>query len=333
MSISKLPADWYSVLNDLADAHSLISYEDFSQLALYHPKLGYYTSNKNRIGKSLKSDFYTSTSHNEVFPLLLSEAVETLLLKHEMAAKNFIEIGAEPNNSTFDQKPSWVSSRKTLHLGDSFEIPNSSVVYSNELFDAQPFQRWVCRDGFWSPISLQIKNHHLLETIEARELSASEQIIQKRLPPPYALEYHLDIPYQAETLLKSITDPQWEGLFVAIDYGKSWQQLIKETPQGTARAYHKHEQVDELYLNPGQMDLTTDVCWDFLEQVLVAAGFENISRTRQAKFFLDHSPKTIEAIASAEENLTSKRKGQLLELISPGFFGQRFEVLTAIRKN
>lgn len=64
---------------------------------------------------------------------------------------------------------------------------------------------------------------------------------------------------------------------------------------------------------------------------LEIAGFRNIQLSTQSRFLMQHAQKSIQEIVTGSEGLISKKKSQLLELISPGFFGHRFQVLTAIR--
>jgi hypothetical protein len=67
----------------------------------------------------------------------------------------------------------------------------------------------------------------------------------------------LIVPLAAAALAEQLSAPGWSGLFVACDYGKSWRELIEAAPNGTARAYYRHAQSNELLARPGEQDLTT----------------------------------------------------------------------------
>lgn len=331
-SVFTLKEPWIGILNDAANSKGLVSYEDFSRLALFHPEHGYYASQRYRVGKSEQSDFYTSSSHREVFPRLVAEAITKLLSEKDFHCENFYELGAEPDSDLWQEQALPCPSRKILRLGDPLSVEGPAVVFSNELFDAQPFQRWLAQDGRWLSILLRIDGDKLSEVIDDDFMDSSLKGMLSLLPEPPSFDYHLDLSSVATSLLKSLVSKPWKGLFVAFDYGKSWEQLIHETPQGTARAYSKHTQTPELHFSPGEQDLTTHVCWDFLIQALEEAGFEDIRLTHQSRFFMERATASIQSIVSQPEGLTSKLKSQLLELISPGFFGQRFQVLTAFRR-
>jgi len=326
---------WKQTLLEEANTQGLLNYETFSRLALFHPETGYYAQSKRaRVGKDPTADFYTSSSHEEVFPALVWQASQSLLSQNGWNPKEmtFCEIGAEPGRDPWKNLPPQFSDYQILRLGEPLKIPQHAVVYSNELFDAQPFHRWVAREGSWRPIHLELSGSFLQEIEGDAPLNESEAEAWKLLPPAPEFEYHLDLSTAATRLLQMLCSQTWEGLFLAFDYGMTWRQMTQETPQGTARAYLKHRQLQPLFHLPGEQDLTTHICWDHLMQMLDASGFQKVQLRSQSRFLMEESTREIEKIVTASQTLVDKRKSQLLELISPGFFGQKFQVLSALRK-
>ncbi len=53
-----------------------ISFRDFMEMALYYPELGYYNSQKERIGK--KGDYYTSSNVTSIFGEMLGRQLEEM---------------------------------------------------------------------------------------------------------------------------------------------------------------------------------------------------------------------------------------------------------------
>ncbi|TAN45602.1 MAG: hypothetical protein EPN24_02075, partial [Candidatus Methanoperedens sp.] len=53
-----------------------ISFRDFMEMALYYPGLGYYTSERDRIGK--KGDYYTSSNLTSAFGEMLGRQLEEM---------------------------------------------------------------------------------------------------------------------------------------------------------------------------------------------------------------------------------------------------------------
>src|SRR4030067_3517192 len=53
-----------------------ISFRDFMDMALYYPGLGYYTSDRNKIGK--KGDYYTSSNLTPAFGEMMGRQLEEM---------------------------------------------------------------------------------------------------------------------------------------------------------------------------------------------------------------------------------------------------------------
>jgi len=123
----------------------------------------------------------------------------------------------------------------------------------------------------------------------------------------------------------------WTGLFVAFDYGKAYAELAAETPHGTARAYFKHTQSNDLLARPGEQDLTGHVCWDWLAAALADGGFAKAQVESQESFFIHHSGEFLAKTMAAEAGRLSQRKLSLLQLLHPSHLGQKFQVLHARR--
>jgi SAM-dependent MidA family methyltransferase len=327
-----LPEHWRCLLAQKTHDDGLIDYETFSKEALYHPRWGYYQQKRQRVGKNDGADFYTATCHTEIFPKLITCAIAHLCESEGIRADTWVEVGAEPGQSHWQGISMPCARQQSIPLRTKPDIQGSAIVYSNELLDAQPFQRWLARDGEWLPVSLCMEAGQLRECTARRSLSNSETAVRERLPPAPLIDYHLDLSLDAEKLTQTLCSQPWTGLWVAIDYGRSWENLIHETPQGTARAFREHRQIESLFDAPGTTDLTTDVCWDWIAGALEAQGFETPKLQSLSRFLMTHAQKAIEAIVSQPQSLLSKEKSQLLELLSPGFFGQRFQVMTAIRR-
>jgi SAM-dependent MidA family methyltransferase len=132
-------------------------------------------------------------------------------------------------------------------------------------------------------------------------------------------------------LLETVAASPWTGLFVAVDYGMSWEELSSNTPQGTARAFHRHAQSNDLLARPGEQDLTCHVCWDWLAEALGRHGFGTVGLEFQEAFFLHHAAAWLESAITAEPGVFSPRKRSLMQLLHPSHLGQKFQVLFALR--
>jgi SAM-dependent MidA family methyltransferase len=308
-----------------------VSFARYMELAMYHPTAGYYTREFRRVGKDRKADFYTATSFNPVFGELVVAAVVKLLAPAQPGDFHFVEIGAEPEGGVLRDIAHPFASYRTIRLGQGLEISGPVVVFSNELFDAQPFHRVVWRGGAWRELGVALRDGALAE-IELPQFSPELQAERERLPATSTEGYHLDLPLRTIPLLERIVAQPWHGLFLALDYGRTWRELALEMPSGTARTYFRQKMGDDLLNRPGQQDLTCHICWDWLEDGLAHARFNEPVVESQESFFARHASEALAAMTAAEARGLSPRKRMLMHLLHPAHMGQKFQALHALRK-
>jgi len=314
-----------------ADGDGPVSFAEFMDVALFDPEVGYYATRRARVGRGGGTDFYTASTFAGVFGPLVAAAAENLVGgAHRAREHAFVEIGAEPERALLDGVPHPFGATACVRLGEPRRIPERAVVFSNELFDAQPFYRLVWRAGAWRELGVAWSDG-ALAWVELPELSAELRGVAPRLPVSAEDGYTLDVPWRAVRLLEEIAAPGWNGLFLAFDYGRTWGQITTEFPQGTGRAYAGHRQSGDLLATPGEQDLTCHVCWDWLEEALRAAGFQTVCRESQEAFFVRHAAPAIEAIMRREASPLAPARSQLKQLLHPGLMGHRFEALWGLR--
>jgi SAM-dependent MidA family methyltransferase len=205
------------------------------------------------------------------------------------------------------------------------------VVFSNELFDAQPVRRFVRRASGWSELGVELDGDTLIEKDLGPVAFADNAV--SCLPPVSATPegYVFDAPLAAAELAAQLAGQPWHGLFVAFDYGKTHAALAHETPQGTARAYHLQTQHNDLLARPGEQDLTAHVCWDWLSAALTSAGCREVGVVSQESFFVHHAGAWIAATLARESGGSSPRKRALTHLLHPAQMGQKFQVLHGLK--
>jgi SAM-dependent MidA family methyltransferase len=317
-----------------------MSFARFMALALYHPRVGYYRQATCRIGYERGTDFFTASTSGAVFGGMVAAACVTLLRGRDPQAFTFIEIGPEaapaatPTSDSADAAEGILGgvdhpfgARQTIRLGEPLAIHGNCVVFSNELFDAQPVHRYVFRSGRWRELGVKLEAGRLHEIEVSGGPPASA-----RFPPQAPEGYVIDAPFAAVELADEIAGQPWSGLFVAADYGKSWRELIEATPAGTARAYHRHRQSNDLLDRPGEQDLTCHVCWDWLVEALQRQGFSASPVESQESFFVRHAGEYLSRAVAEEAPRFSRRKLSILQLIHPSHLGHKFQVLHAWRE-
>ena len=317
-----------SILENACDTKGTIGFKRFIEIALYHPKIGYYRSVRPRVGKSRESDFFTASSLKSAFAPIILEASINLaksisLPPNELA---WIEIGPEPGNQLFRDIETPFRTITSIALGESLQIEGPAIVFSNEVFDAQPFSSVVYRQGCWLEKRVEVSD----EGIRAIECKPRSDDILDRLPDlphPTSEGYNIDLATGASDLLEDIAGLEWQGVFLAFDYGKTWQSLAFDTAQGTGRAYSSHQQHSELLDRIGQQDITCHICWDWLIHKLEEHGFKSIDLQSQESFILRGAPEFLKRAFEGDND----QMGPLRQLVHPTMMGQKFQALSAIR--
>lgn len=311
-----------------------LRFDAFMALALYDAELGYYRRDRLRVGRDRGADFYTSTSLGPIFGELVAAACARLLSAAGLdpAAHTFAEIGAEPSGGVLrDVAPHPFAAARTLRVGEPLALSGPCVVFSNELFDAQPVRRFARRADGWRELGVALGPD---DTLVEADLGPAPAEALPSLPDPVVTPegYLFDAPLAAAELASSLAAQPWSGLFVAFDYGKSFAELGHSVPAGTARAYHRHAQSNDLLARPGEQDLTAHVCWDWLADALARSGCVAPRVVSQESFFMHHAGERIaRALAETAARPADPLKRALMHLLHPGQMGQKFQVLHAIK--
>lgn len=325
MSESEFPSEAFLALfRAHAGSGATMTFAEFMALALYAPDTGYYMRPATRVGYGAGSDFFTASTSGPVFGELVSAAAVSLLRGEDPRSFTFVEIGAEPSGGVLKDVAHPFGHARTLRVGEPIELSGRCIVFSNELFDAQPFRRFVFRGGGWRDLGVALRDESLVEI----ELASDAPPF---LPPSAPEGYVIDAPLAAAELARSIAAQPWTGIFLACDYGKPWAELAEFCPAGTARAYYRHTQSNQLLARPGEQDLTCHVCWDWLIDALTQQGFADAQIESQETFFVRHAEACIAKISTSDAAHFSRRKLSLLQLLHPTHLGQKFQVLHARR--
>lgn len=305
----------------------VLSFAEFMDLALYDETVGYYRRAHQRIGYGGATDFFTASTSGPIFGELVSAACVALLEGRPPGDHVFVEIGAESEAGILKDVSHPFAEVRTVRVGEQVRIPPRAIVFSNEVFDAQPLRRFVFRAGEWRERGVALRRGILVE-VELPGADVPAELCAVQSP---AEGYEVDASWAAAQLMSAIAAQPWAGLLLAFDYGKTWRELIEATPQGTARAYYRHTQDNDLLARPGEQDLTGHVCWDWLEASMRVHGFARPQRDSQEAFLVKFAGPAIAAISKADAARFSRRKQALQQLLHPTHLGQKFQVLHGTR--
>ena len=303
----------------------VVSFARLVETALYAPVLGYYSSERVRVGKSTGTDFTTAAVLGPMFGQLIAGAAKSLV--GDLKAHALVEVGAEPGQSHYAGVASQFAELRTFRFGSTPELPSRSVLVANELLDAQPFHRFLFQGGVWRELGVRVDGPEL--TVEPLADYSTTLATDFARSLPVAEEgWIIDAPLAAEELLSKLLSGGWSGAVILLDYGKTVAQCLESSPAGTARAYRSHQLSGAILESLGSQDLTCHVLWDRIDPVLLAAGFRNVRLDRQEAFFVKYAGGEMERIASSGDH---EATGRLRALTHPAHFGAKFQVLHGVR--
>src|SRR5262245_17103937 len=141
--------EFLAVFRAHADAQGTMTFAKFMELALYHPGVGYYRRERPRVGYEKGTDFFTASTSGPVFGERVVAASAHLLraARRTPETHTFVEIGAETDAGILQGVPHGFAATRTLRVGAPLELSGECVVFSNELFDAQPCTRTRFHQG------------------------------------------------------------------------------------------------------------------------------------------------------------------------------------------
>jgi SAM-dependent MidA family methyltransferase len=353
----------------------VMSYFEYVDRVLYTSALGYYAQlDKKRVGYERGSDFYTSMNVSDgLFGRLMVSAMERLLtddfksvvgaggVSTEKDKVCLVELGAEPGNSVIDLDVAKIfGKRKVVRLGETFvaEEDEFTILFANELLDAQPFQRFRFEDGVWCELGVRVEENGVLKEVvlSGREIDESMEKYLRRCSRLKEDEiglvvrrvkvkmkerlscvkaesgYVLDYPSGAGLMLEGLVAGGWKGMVVLCDYGHSWKRLSEECGQGTGRGYKEHRMIGDVLQYPTQMDITSHICWDFCREILEEGGFTAVGLESQEKFLVQYADRAIQGILEKSTGAFSKERQGVMQLIHPGHMGQKFQMMWGVRK-
>lgn len=334
--------------------NKLISYAEFISAALYHPKLGYYMKNKEKIGR--RGDFITTSNISDVYGRMVAKWVSRVCEKNDLSPV-FCEIGAGNGRFAKAFLQEWEDSINSplqylivesspFHrkLQTDLLIPDYSIVqvasleeirgfegivFSNELFDALPVHVIEKENGQLFEIMVGMKNDVLLE--EKVPLTNPDILTFLQEGNIKVNEkQRMEIPLSMGRMLQEISHALTKGIVVTADYGYTNEEWLEpQRAKGSLRGYNQHRMVDDVLQYPGEMDITSHIHFDYLLQKGEQVDLKGLTKLRQDEFLLKVGIlKELEAHFDANPfSEVSKRNRAIRSLIIPSGISSYFHVV------
>ena len=211
-----------------------------------------------------------------------------------------------------------VSERETL-------TPFRGAILSNELFDALPAQPWRWDGERWRYEALGPEGPVWLPGAPGAATDWFAAQAEGGLESEDGAPWCQGLP----ALVADLAGCLEAGLFLAIDYGDSTARLLDKGAD--LRRYQGHEVDGRWWEALGEADLTADVDFTRLAQLLGQAGLGELGRSSLSRWIRSHAPLARweddwQELAAPER---AQRMENLLQLTLPTLMGERFQVLEA----
>ena len=332
-----------------------ISCERFIELALYHPRLGYYSQERLRIGR--RGDFITNVSVGKLFGEILADQIGELWeILGRPSEFTIVEAGAETGDLASDLLDRLSKSWPAVHLryviaepnqrkqeqqrerltGDSIHWVNTldeldpitGIILGNELLDAIPARIVELSENRWREVCVAVERdtfNFSLEPIKDSRLAARIDKIPLPLPQPYRTEVNLAamgwIGDSAKTLRR--------GFVLLIDYGYSRSDYYSPLrAEGTLTAYRNQQRQETIFQGIGETDITAHVDFTAIAEAALKASCHLLGFTDQHHFMIGAGESRMRAF---EEDADRKHRDRFLRayrtLMHPEMMGLAFKYL------
>ena len=324
----------------LIAAKGQITFAEFMEAALYHPKGGFYST-----GGGVGPDFFTSPAAHPAFGALIAAQLSSMWEALDRPSPMYvIESGAGRGllaadvlaaaSGSFAKALRYVAVDRAagpIVSSDAGSVTASGLpfrglvgcIVSNELIDAFPVHRFRVVDGRAEEIYVTTNAEGGLTD---RPRPPSTPFLESRISD---LEAELPDGFRGEVCpavnewTADVAASLDRGFVITFDYGYEGVELLRpDRTGGTLQTYRRHIQGAALYKEIGRQDMTADVDFGLLASVGEAAGLRSIGRLDQAAFLrrngFDDMLGRLRRIDLTEPERQANRMGMLELVKSPG---------------
>jgi SAM-dependent MidA family methyltransferase len=341
------------------DRDGPMTFRDFMDAALYHPRHGYYRTRASVIGRG--GDFVTSPQVHPIFGALVGRQVAELWEAMDRPPRfDFVEQGAGQGALARDilrwaataapefaaaarytiVEPAALLRRAQAATLDELDSPPAvewldelpaaidGCVLTNELLDAFPVHRVVCTGGELREVYVSHDGARFVDSPGAPSTDALRAYFDGIgvLPGEGCLaEVNLEAPRWIAHVASSLR----RGFVLTFDYGYEAADLYAPWRRdGTLLCCYRQSASSDPYQRIGKQDITASVDFTTLRSAGERAGLATVAMTDQAQFLarlgITGSLSAVSAEAQLDEYFA--RRNVVLELLDPAGLG-RIKVL------
>lgn len=340
-----------------------ISFRDWMQSALYDPLDGYYCRrDRERWGR--EGDYRTAPERSPLFAATFARYFAGLFIELGSPSQwTIIEAGAGSGEFARGVLTHLQAQHRKVFAGTRYLIDEVSssgckrsreelwqfqrrvefrqleeiegqvtgIIFSNELLDAFPVHRVTVRDGSVRELCVGVGDQDEFAWT-ARELT-NPRLVEylDRLGGQLAEQQIIEVNLAAEDWIARAVAVLDRGFVISVDYGAERDELVKapHRHEGTLRAFHRHQLVNDSLAHPGEQDLTTTVDWTQIKEAGTQCGLETVRFERLDQFLLEEGLlEELETRARGQSDAEALRlRTTAREMIMPHGMASAFQVL------
>ena len=354
-------------LRERIEREGAITFHDWMKAALYDEREGYYCRAALKRWGS-EGDYRTSPERSPLFAATFARFFAALyeeldapsswtIWEAGAGAGHFAQGVLETFNRSYpsifsatrylideisDATRSLIAARLTTfssrveyrNLSETVAQAETCVLFANELLDAFPAHRVTVRNGRLH--ELFVGTNDAGEFIWKEKNPSTPRLSEylERLGVTLAEGQVAEINLHALDWLKQAAKIFKRGFLILADYGAEAGELYDRSlrPQGTLRAFRRQRFAADVFIKPGEQDITTTVDWTSVKRVCREAGFNVVSLERQDRFLLRAGllEELMRVTADSQGEAASiSLRTTAREMILPGGMSESFQVLVA----
>lgn len=348
-----------AIVERIENSGGLIGFDEYMNMALYEPGLGYYSGSAIKFG--VFGDFVTAPEISPLFGNCLARQADALI--EQGCEARMLEFGAGsgklcghilsalPNLEHYQilDLSAELKQRQQYYLNNILDaeqfakvewisaLPEAfnGIVIANEVLDAMPVHR-LLKQQQWLELGVGYDG----ERFDWRSFAPAQPVLDAmrnietrvgELPQDYRCELNLNLTPWFAALAHSCQ----KVAVIIIDYGHEQGEYYHPSRNhGTLDCYYQHRSHSDPLIFPGLQDITAFVDFDACADAAESQGFELLGLVSQQQFLLANG--LLEDAQRQSQNADTHEQlalsQQVKTLSMPDEMGQMFKVL-AMQKN
>ena len=341
-----------------------IGFDDYMNMALYEPGLGYYSAGSRKFGS--EGDFVTAPELSPIYSRCLANQCAQVL--NELGTGTILELGAgtgamardlllelEKQNSLPDkylilevsadlkQRQQDVLKENIPHLFERVvwldtlpEESISGVILANEVLDALPVKRFKKSSTGFKEMKVGFGDNQFdwVESDVEDSLLKSLGRLEGDLSTSFPENYTSEINARLDQWLSGLEKVLNKGVMLFIDYGyPAAEYYHPERMDGSLLCHYRHRVHADPFYQPGLQDITSSVNFTAVAECADSIGLHVSGYTNQTYFLFGCGLEELLAdMNQLDIKAQTKIAQQVRVLTMPEEMGERFKVMALTKE-